>query len=314
MRILSLSDEVTGMLISSVHQKIPVPDMTKEKTGTHQEITLNNGTILSINAYPVFDRDKRTMGTLLILFDITERVILGRELKTHTENLERVSSQLHLANEKLHLLSGITRHDILNELTILKGYLDLMEWKPDTMTHPEYLAKATHAADNIRDLIRFTKNYEKIGTDTISWLNLHAIVDKGIQRFRDARVDIQNNIPASYWIFTEPLLETVIGNLIDNALRHGSSVSWISFSLQNGEDVCQMICQDDGVGIPPDEKEKIFKPGYGKNTGYGLFLTREILAVSDMLITEEGSPGEGAKFVLHIPRKLISCTGSFKPE
>jgi len=61
------------------------------------------------------------------------------------------------------------------------------------------------------------------------------------------------------------------------------------------------VCEDDGTGIPPGEKEKIFERGYGKNTGMGLFLSREILAITGISITGNGEPGKGARFEIRVP-------------
>ncbi|MBN1165992.1 MAG: PAS domain-containing protein [Methanospirillaceae archaeon] len=318
LRIFSLSDTVIGTSVSSVIPEFPDNGVPAMDIGTHQEILLQNSTILSINSYPVLGRDKRILGTLHILSDVTGQVTLENDLRTHSENLEAVSRQLLIANEKLHLLSGITRHDILNELTVLKGYLDIMNWEREKILHPEYLEKAMHAADTIGDLIRFTKTYDTIGTGSISWLNLHALVDAGIMRsFRgEVTIDvtIDNTIPDTCFISTESLLETVFGNLVDNALRHGGRVTRITFSLLEGDETYRVICEDNGAGIDNDEKRKIFRPGYGKNTGYGLFLTKEILAVSEILISEEGVYGEGAAFVLHIPKKLVKFMESTGTE
>ena len=56
---------------------------------------------------------------------------------------------------------------------------------------------------------------------------------------------------------------------------------------------------DNGVGIPTGEKTKIFEKGYGKNTGLGLFLVREILAITDITIHETGTPGGGCRLRDH---------------
>jgi signal transduction histidine kinase len=62
---------------------------------------------------------------------------------------------------------------------------------------------------------------------------------------------------------------------------------------------------DDGVGIPDDEKEKIFTRGFGKNTGYGLFLIREILSITGFSIKENGVSGKGAQFIISIPQNSL---------
>ncbi|HZK30232.1 MAG TPA: ATP-binding protein, partial [Methanoregula sp.] len=65
-----------------------------------------------------------------------------------------------------------------------------------------------------------------------------------------------------------------------------------------------IIIEDDGVGIPLEEKEKIFEYGFGKNTGMGLFLTREILGITGITIRETGEPGKGARFEVMLPKGI----------
>jgi signal transduction histidine kinase len=63
-----------------------------------------------------------------------------------------------------------------------------------------------------------------------------------------------------------------------------------------------LIVEDNGTGIPPSDKEKIFTRGFGKNTGLGLFLSREILAITGIAIRETGEPGRGARFEMTVPK------------
>ena len=58
---------------------------------------------------------------------------------------------------------------------------------------------------------------------------------------------------------------------------------------------------DDGAGISPDDKLHLFERGFGKHTGLGLFLSREILAITGISISETGIPGEGARFEIAVP-------------
>jgi len=62
-----------------------------------------------------------------------------------------------------------------------------------------------------------------------------------------------------------------------------------------------IVYEDDGVGIPPEEKEKIFRKGFGKHTGLGMFLIKEILAITGMTIREVGTYGQGVQFEIRVP-------------
>src|SRR5208337_5549336 len=81
-------------------------------------------------------------------------------------------------------------------------------------------------------------------------------------------------------IFADSMLEKVFYNLVDNALRYGGKLTAITFSLRQSDEELIIICEDNGNGIPDAEKEKIFERGFGKNTGQGLFLAREILSIT----------------------------------
>ena len=63
-----------------------------------------------------------------------------------------------------------------------------------------------------------------------------------------------------------------------------------------------IICEDDGVGIPAEEKVLIFQRGFGRNTGMGLFLPAEILSIPGITITGTGEPGNGARFEIAVPK------------
>jgi sensor histidine kinase regulating citrate/malate metabolism len=69
-----------------------------------------------------------------------------------------------------------------------------------------------------------------------------------------------------------------------------------------------LIVEDNGIGIPVDKKEKIFEFGCGKGAGFGLFLIREILGNTGIIITETGEPGTGAKFEILIPKGKFRLT------
>ena len=59
--------------------------------------------------------------------------------------------------------------------------------------------------------------------------------------------------------------------------------------------------EDDGIGIDDEDRERLSDKGYGKGTGFGLFLIREILAITGMDIVENGRPGHGVRFEITDP-------------
>jgi len=70
------------------------------------------------------------------------------------------------------------------------------------------------------------------------------------------------------------------------------------------KDGLTLVISDDGIGILPTDKERIFYRGFGKNTGLGLFLAREILSITGIAIHETGEYRHGARFEFSIPKGI----------
>ena len=103
-------------------------------------------------------------------------------------------------------------------------------------------------------------------------------------------------------IYADPLLEKVFYNLVENSIRHGEGVTEITIWSVETPEGLTLVLEDNGTGVPDSEKEKIFRREYYKNTGFGLFLGREILAITNLSISETGIPGKGARFEIFAPR------------
>ncbi|MEI6293448.1 MAG: HAMP domain-containing sensor histidine kinase, partial [Methanomicrobiales archaeon] len=216
---------------------------------------------------------------------------------------------LQQANRKLTLLTSITRHDILNQLTVLMGHLELLERKQPDPSFSPYFNRITSAAEHIEAMIQFTKTYESVGVNAPVWHDCHRLVDTALKQALLGKVIVKNDLPAGLEIFADPLIVRVFYNLMDNAARYGGKITTIRFSALESGDEHIILCEDDGAGVPADEKEKIFERGFGKNTGLGLFLSHEILAITGITIRETGEPGKGAQFEITVPKGVWRMVG-----
>jgi signal transduction histidine kinase len=97
-----------------------------------------------------------------------------------------------------------------------------------------------------------------------------------------------------------PIILVSFYTQIDNSIKHGEKVNQIRIHHKTSEDGLNLIYEDDGVGIPKDEKELIFKEGYGKNTGLGLYMIKKMCNVYGWTIQETGKPGKGAQFTMTV--------------
>ncbi|MFH0967851.1 MAG: ATP-binding protein, partial [Methanobacteriota archaeon] len=164
-----------------------------------------------------------------------------------------------------------------------------------------YIKKEKKTADTILRQILFTRDYQTVGVQSPQWQNLKNIIHNAANLLDIGPVSLKVNLDDTE-VFADPLLEKVFFNLIDNSIRYGKNLTSIDFSVEATDPGLTLICSDDGGGIPPDEKENIFNRKYFSNTGFGLFLSREILSITGLSIAETGEFGAGARFEIYIPK------------
>ena len=158
-------------------------------------------------------------------------------------------------------------------------------------------------------MIEFTKDYEKIGVNAPLWHDCQALVDTASKETLRARVVVKNDIPAGTEVFADPLIAKVFYNLMDNAVRYGGKITAVRFTVHEQDGNQIIVCEDDGDGVPADEKTRIFARGFGKNSGLGLALSREILDITGISIRETGDPGKGARFEIVVPKGMWRVAG-----
>lgn len=234
-------------------------------------------------------QSSESSGTVGVIRDISDQ-------KTAEEALK-------LTNKKLNLLSSITRHDILNQLTALRGYLGISQEIEKDPELAGYIEKASRAAEMIERQITFTRNYQDLGVQEPSWQDVEAAVKKAARELQAGDTCVTSSLDG-FEVYADPLFGQVFYNLIQNALRYGGGkMTAIRISAHKSGSNLVLVCEDDGEGISPSERANLFKRGFGKNTGFGLFLSREILSITGITIEETSEPGMGARFEIVVPEK-----------
>lgn len=233
--------------------------------------------------YPL---DSSKEGHLFVISDIT----------TFKDN----EKELLLLNKKLSLLGSMTRHDIVNQLTTIRGMLGLVHRKTDDEVILNLIETAEEAADRVNKHIEFSKEYQKAGMQVPVWQNLQTCWSLAYAMTRKKGLTFTYD-GKNYEVFADQLLQKVFYNLIDNSLKHGKSVFYIMVHTRVEDGNLVIIYEDDGEGIQDSMKERVFERGVGFGTGWGLFFVREVLGLTGITITEEGTFGIGAKFLITVP-------------
>lgn len=286
------------------------PGPTGERQRQSLDRVLSTGESVKIEGSLPLPTGEIWQDTLLVPVRDTHGMITGvmgisRDLTKRKEAEDALAN----AHHKLTLISTITRHDILNQLTALASYLELSRDYAENDKARDFIEKEQRIAALIDREINFTRDFEDVGAGAPIWQNVNATISGANRTLLTTGISVEIDF-SDIEIFADSLLEKVFFNLIDNAIRYGGpGLSRVQFLAEERDGSLVIRCEDDGTGIRPEEKEQIFEQGYGNHTGLGLFLCREILRITGITITETGIFGTGARFDIVVPPRKWRRTG-----
>jgi PAS domain S-box-containing protein len=205
-----------------------------------------------------------------------------------------------LARKNLNMFSSMTRHDILNQLMVVSGSLELASYgvqEPELLQH---LTRAQTAAKNIQRQITFTREYDNLGATTPTWQRVSEVVHRA---FFEVQADsITLDLPQDpLEVFADPLFEKVFYHLFAYASKYGEKVTRIVISYQNTTTGLILTVADNGIGVSPEDKPHLFARSSGNGKAQGLFLAQKILEITGLTISETGEFKKGARFEIIIP-------------
>jgi PAS domain S-box-containing protein len=193
--------------------------------------------------------------------DITERVSLN--------------SRLEELNQSLLLLNRIMRHDIMNDLSVALGSIQLYEKKREG----RFLEAATRSLTKSVDLIHDISDLERLRTPTeLRPVKVRDIIDRAVANRSGQNVLIRVNGDAT--ALADETLSSVIDNLLGNAIMHGLT-DCVDIEISEGEGHCLISVADRGRGIPDEIKARVFEEGFKfgeyANTGFGLYIVKKTM-------------------------------------
>ncbi|WP_372641460.1 PAS domain S-box protein [Ancylomarina sp.] len=259
--------------------------------------------------------DGRNIGRVWSFRDVTKRKKAEEALKESKDQLE----ELNATKDKLFSIIG---HDLRSPIGGLKQLIELTlstSDLSDTQSISEILEDIRKSAsttyDLLENLLAWAKNQRNKVVFKPTQVNLHEIIDACIllmaEAARNKNITIRNEASPQQWVYAdENMLMTILRNLLTNAIKftHPNKNIYLSV-IDNGIEVSFSV-KDEGVGIKPENLEKLFKPNdflttYGtsgeKGTGLGLLLCKEFVEKHSGEIWVESELGKGSDFKFTIP-------------
>lgn len=226
---------------------------------------------------------------------------------TDVSGRKKAQEDVRLANWKLTLLGDLTRHDVLNRLTMLSGYLELMGNNAIDEKTRRYLEKATLAARSIGEQMEFIREYQGLGVSEPEWFEMNRLVARSISKTDYGNIGIAYDLDGLS-IYADPMVEKVFTNLIENSIKHGMNVSHIHVSYAKKDDGIEIYFKDNGKGIDQEMKQRLFDWNYMHRLGHGMNFIQEVLRITGLEIDEIGEAGKGATFRIKAPAGCYRIT------
>ncbi|WP_213993068.1 two-component system sensor histidine kinase AtoS [Sodalis sp. dw_96] len=243
--------------------------------------------------------DGDIIGALVIFTDLTAQ----KQMQDQIGRAERLAALGEL-------VAGIA-HEVRNPLTAISGFIQYLtegETEPQRM---EYIKIIRKEIGSINKLIQQLLEFSRPHPQHYQWVSINALIKESLLLVKAHGVDkkvnfdlrLGENLPQIE--VDPPLVKQVILNLIINAMQSiiNAGKVVISTALCPGKCV-QINIHDTGIGIMPDDIEKVFTPFFTTKptgTGLGLSIAQRIVTAHNGSITLESQPSQGTTLIITLP-------------
>lgn len=235
--------------------------------------------------------------------DIIEKLNTYRNRDQISEIHKEKNKELSLTNKiledslhKLDITNHILRHDIINNLAVVKSCVKMY----NRTQNRDYIDSINSKTDESLNLIKSLANLPRTNSDSSNKLEIFKL-EKVISQIMITRRKISYKINGAGLLKADKRLISVINNIIDNAIRHGKT-KFLEFVINSDDNQIQLKIKDFGIGVDPAIAHKIFEKefSYGSSghTGLGLYICKEVIKSYQGQISFEPNEPNGSIFIL----------------
>ncbi|RDZ64188.1 two-component system sensor histidine kinase/response regulator [Haloferax sp. Atlit-12N] len=235
-----------------------------------------------------------------------QRIALAKVLAANTravldrvereQQLRRRERELASQNEQLESFASVVSHDLKNPLNAAMGYLELARERYDDDELDRVAAAHDRMADIVEDVLALARNGQTV--DEAERLSLGSVAEA-------AWTTAASNAPEATLVVDGDVavdahrgrLRQLLENLFSNAIRHGGDD--VTVGVGPLDDRAGFYVEDDGPGIPPDDRPRIFEAGYttsSEGTGFGLSVVMSVVNAHGWSVWFVESDDGGARF------------------
>jgi len=264
-------------------------DVDLPEVGSSTELSIEDGQqIVDVSASALTDLQEDRIGRILVFREVTTQV-------RRRQQLEMLSRR----NEHLDKFVSVVSHDLRNPLATAAGRVRLAQETGDQ----EHLEEVVEAHDRMETITEelLSSTQTDVTADETESISLAGITEKAWKTAQTDDVTLRNDVPADFTVDCDPnLLRHILENLFRNAADHNSPPLTVTVGTLAATGTGRgFYVEDDGRGIPPEDRQQVFDHGYttdDNGTGLGLPIVREFVQTHGWEIDITESPDGGARF------------------
>lgn len=251
-----------------------------------------------------------------------ELLFKHEEIDAHRKEISRKNDELANLNATKDKFFSIIAHDLRNPIAAFVNITDLLEQDYERLNESDKKEIISQMSVSSKNLIRLLENlltWARISSNKIEMypekLILSDLVESSItpymQSAQNKKIKITTSISNNIVINSDKfIIQTIIGNLINNAIKFSSSLSEILVSLAENPDNYILSIKDHGIGIEESQLRNIFtlgkfQTGRGtmgeSGTGLGLVLVKDLIEMLNWKIEVKSKVNSGTEFLIKIP-------------
>jgi ABC-type amino acid transport substrate-binding protein/two-component sensor histidine kinase len=251
---------------------------------------------------------------LIVIVIATWNASLKKQVKRKTKELEddivirmKTEEELKLSRERLKIASSILRHDIINDLTVIKSAVDIYREEGDGTMIDEIekrVEKSIETIHNQREQVKFIDSHSDLDE-----YDLKKVIQKVLGNYPNLLITIKGNCVT----YADNAIYSVFDNIVNNTVRHGKTYK-LDIEIIPNKEHCEIKFKDHGIGVPDEIKDKVFDEGfhYGENghTGIGLYIVQTTVEEYGGEVSVEDNTPNGAVFIVRLKKAIDRNKGN----
>ncbi len=273
--------------------------------------------LVKIQAEPLYDRDNKFIGYFSIQNDITNQKDHIDQIHKLNKKIKEQFQKLEEVNKSLEDFAFVASHDLKAPVRNINGLLEIIKKKGDTFDskkRDEYFDIIIASSNELNRLIDNLLEYSRTGVlnEELEEVHLSEIIEKTVDQFNaelDAsKAEITFDLDVTYLHVYPILFKRLFTNLISNALKYRSEEDpLIRISCKKNSDYFLFEVSDNGIGIPDNQRENIFKifntlVKSEDSNGIGLAVCKKIVELHGGQIWVEPNERKGTKIIFKIAK------------